>query len=81
MLNQSKTLIINDNIINRPCMLLLLGIILLILLITYIVSIELNRKRILELEKFKCEIQFEKLKKQKQTAFEKEGKNEKYERL
>jgi len=56
MLNQEQLLIIQDNYMNIPLILLLLSLLLLIAIIVYIINIELNKQRIYELILFREEL-------------------------
>ena len=62
MLNQSQVLVIPNNPINMIGCILLLGLILIIIAITYIILIELNKASIKELHSYRKEIEVKKRK-------------------
>ena len=60
MLNQTEVLVIPDNAINMGGCILLLGLVLLIIIITYVVLLELNKASIKELHLYRKEIELKK---------------------
>lgn len=73
MLNQQDMIVIQDNVINRNGVMIMLALILITVIIQYFVCTYLNRQRVSVLKQYKVEVAQEK------REFEKQKRKETYE--